>query len=133
MQIKRCVAPLKGQPTEKARITNHQWHLSDHKRERSLIIRQSESPPKIYSILTTNPQYPHKSSLEDVLKVLDETDNLQKPNPPAPFPTREGGFQSLSPLRGEVWRGVCLYIKNFSNTLLDNPELVIQQLILPPA
>ncbi|WP_228044081.1 XisI protein, partial [Dolichospermum sp. LEGE 00246] len=56
--------------------------------------------------------------LEDVLKVLDETDNLQKPNPPAPFPTREGGFQSLSPLRGEVWRGVCLYIKNFSNTLL---------------
>ena len=58
-------------------------------------------------------------NLEDVLKVLDETDNLQKPNPPAPFPTREGGFQSLSPLRGEVWRGVCLYIKNFSNTLLE--------------
>ena len=58
--------------------------------------------------------------LEGVLKVLDETDNLQKPNPPAPFPTREGGFQSLSPLRGEVWRGVCLYIKNFSNTLLEN-------------
>jgi hypothetical protein len=29
------------------------------------------------------------------------------------FPTREGGFQSLSPLRGEVWRGVCLYIKKF--------------------
>ncbi len=24
--------------------------------------------------------------LEDVLKVLDETDNLQKPNPPAPLP-----------------------------------------------
>jgi hypothetical protein len=50
---------------------------------------------------------------------LDETDNLQKPNPPAPFPTLaqraegwERGFQSLSPLRGEVWRGVCLYIKN---------------------
>jgi len=32
--------------------------------------------------------------------------------PLPPFPTREGGFQSLSPLRGEVWRGVCLYIKN---------------------
>jgi hypothetical protein len=39
--------------------------------------------------------------------------------PLPPFPTREGGFQSLSPLRGEVWRGVCLYIKNFSNILLD--------------
>jgi len=33
--------------------------------------------------------------------------------PLPPFPTREGGFQSLSPLRGEVWRGVCLYIKTF--------------------
>jgi hypothetical protein len=39
--------------------------------------------------------------------------------PQPPFPTREGGFQSLSPLRGEVWRGVCLYIKNFSNILLE--------------
>jgi len=37
--------------------------------------------------------------------------------PLPPFPRREGGFQSLSLLRGEVWRGVCLYIKNFSNTL----------------
>ena len=67
-------------------------------------------------------------NLEDVLKVLDETDNLQKPNPPAPFPTREGGFQSLSPLRGEVWRGVCLYIKNFSNTLLESINLLIAYL-----
>ena len=46
--------------------------------------------------------------------------------PLPPFPTLaqraegwEGGFQSLSPLRGEVWRGVCLYIKNFSNILLE--------------
>jgi hypothetical protein len=29
----------------------------------------------------------------------------------------EWGFQSLSPMRGEVWRGVYLYIKNFSNIL----------------
>jgi hypothetical protein len=44
--------------------------------------------------------------------------------PLPPFPTREGGFQSLSPLRGEVWRGVCLYIKNFSNTLLTLIQLL---------
>jgi len=37
--------------------------------------------------------------------------------PLPPFPTREWGFQSLSPRRGEVWRGVYLYIKNFSNIL----------------
>jgi hypothetical protein len=37
--------------------------------------------------------------------------------PLPPFPTREWGFQSLSPRRGEVWRGVNLYIQNFSNTL----------------
>ncbi|KHG40584.1 hypothetical protein OA07_16570 [Aphanizomenon flos-aquae 2012/KM1/D3] len=46
----------------------------------------------------------------------------KKPNPPAPFPTLaqraegwEGGFQSLSPLRGEVWRGVCL-LKTFQTS-----------------
>ncbi|HCQ20759.1 MAG TPA: hypothetical protein DIU28_04640 [Anabaena sp. UBA12330] len=38
--------------------------------------------------------------------------------PLPPFPTREWGFQSVSPRRGEVWRGVSLYIKNFSNILL---------------
>jgi hypothetical protein len=38
--------------------------------------------------------------------------------PLPPFPTREWGFQSLSPRRGEVWRGVNLYIQNFSNILL---------------
>jgi hypothetical protein len=38
--------------------------------------------------------------------------------PLPPFPTREWGFQSLSPTRGEVWRGFYLYIKNFSNILL---------------
>ena len=45
--------------------------------------------------------------------------------PLPPFPTLaqraegwEGGFQSLSPLRGEVWRGVNLYLENFSNILL---------------
>jgi hypothetical protein len=40
--------------------------------------------------------------------------------PLPPFPTREWGFQSLSPRRGEVWRGVYLYIKNFSNILLHD-------------
>jgi hypothetical protein len=38
--------------------------------------------------------------------------------PLPPFPTREWGFQSLSPRLGEVWRGVNLYIQNFSNILL---------------
>ncbi|MBS9388363.1 MAG: DUF4351 domain-containing protein [Dolichospermum sp. WA123] len=44
--------------------------------------------------------------------------------PLPPFPTREWGFQSLSPRRGEVWRGVYLYIKNFSNILLATTELL---------
>ena len=31
---------------------------------------------------------------------------------------RDSDLFPLSPLRGEVWRGVCLYIKNFSHILL---------------
>jgi hypothetical protein len=34
----------------------------------------------------------------------------------APFPSLVGEGQGG--VRGEVWRGVCLYIKNFSNILL---------------
>jgi hypothetical protein len=33
-------------------------------------------------------------------------DDVKKPNPPTPFPTREEGVQSLSPCRREVSREV---------------------------
>jgi hypothetical protein len=108
MQIKRCVAPLKGQPKEKARITNHQWHLCDHRRERSLIIRQSESPPKIYSILTTNPQYPHKSSLEDVLKVMVDVSNIFYPTLTLPLVRGGNWIFIVSPLYKGGLRGVTM-------------------------
>jgi hypothetical protein len=52
-------------------------------------------------------------------KVLDETDNLQKPNPPTPFPTREGGVKASLRFGERFTRGVNLYLENFYNILLE--------------
>jgi hypothetical protein len=53
-------------------------------------------------------------------KHFETTNSYADLTPLTRFPTREGGFQSLSPLRGEVWRGVfflfrrCLIPKSVS-------------------
>jgi hypothetical protein len=52
-------------------------------------------------------------TLEVVLKVLDETNNLQKPNPPCPPSLQgKGGFKASPRFEERFTRGVCLYIKN---------------------
>jgi len=48
--------------------------------------------------------------------------------PLSPSLPGEWGFQSLSPRRGEVWRGVNLYIQNFSNILLTDFKKPIRKI-----
>jgi PhoD-like phosphatase, N-terminal domain len=50
----------------------------------------------------TAPNIKDKTSPENILRLQILPDLTPLP----PFPTREGGFQSLSPLLLEVWRGV---------------------------
>jgi hypothetical protein len=51
-----------------------------------------------------------RQALEDVLKVLDETDNLQKPNPPAPLPYEGRGVSKPLPASGRgLERGLFIH------------------------